>query len=103
MFVPSLSWQNDHLYTKTDEKYRFLTCHAKAFHLPVMIHHSHHRKTSSAQNTHTHTHVQWDCAVAEPHLSSWQMNVYSQPLKTCSFFHPDDSKDMKTHFASRVL
>jgi hypothetical protein len=26
IFVPSLCWQNDHFYLKTDKKCRFLTC-----------------------------------------------------------------------------
>jgi hypothetical protein len=30
MFVPSLSWQNDHFYTKMAQKDRFLTCEVSA-------------------------------------------------------------------------
>eukprot|EP01046_Picozoa_sp_COSAG06_P019818 COSAG06_NODE_1426_length_9494_cov_8.250985_10_plen_58_part_00 len=30
MFVPSLSWQSDHLYIKTDKKYRLS-------HLPLLL------------------------------------------------------------------
>ena len=37
MFVPSLAWQNDHLYVKTDQKYRFLTFQLSAVTKPILL------------------------------------------------------------------